>query len=103
MYGWVSEPAPWALPLGTWPGKVPFPRTQTSLQVLVLWGHSRTIWKPIDQPNINFNTDFLFLTKMQKFLGVQNARNDGAQRILDFGCFALNRPMLKSNSKTILC
>ena len=60
MYCRLSEPAPRAPPSGPWSGKGPFPRTQTSLWVLMLWDHDIPFWKPIDKPNINFVTDFCF-------------------------------------------
>ena len=55
--------------LGKWAGsmgpstrsrKGPFPRTWSSLWVLMLWYHDIPFWKPIDKPNINFVTDFCF-------------------------------------------
>ena len=39
---------------------------------------------------------------MQNLLGVQNAGNEGAAKILDFDLFSQNRPPLKLNSKNIL-
>ena len=87
LYCWVGELAPWAPPPGPWSGKGPFPRTWTSLWVLVQWGHDIPCWKPIGKPNINFVTDFYFLPKIQNLLGVQNAGNEGAAKILDFELF----------------
>ena len=51
------------------------------------WGHDIPCWKPIGKPNINFVTDFYFLPKIQNLLGVQNAGNEGAAKILDFELF----------------
>ena len=51
-------------------------------------GHDIPFWKPTDKANMNFVTDFYFSLKMQNLLGVQNAGNEGAAKILDFDLFS---------------